>query len=297
MANVQENRVAEYEKLEKEIARGVALRKEVEDLSGTLKNLNETAGRNAFELDGKNIAGEDLSKASSEPSSTGSSAPSAGGATSTEAEKPAATQHSGQKKEKKAKAPKADKAPAAGDKPLDISRLKMVVGKIVEVEKHPEADGLYLEQIDVGEEKPRTIISGLVKCYTLEDMKGRDVVVLLNLKPANWLFLPVSHRVDRMRGILSCGMVMCGVDATNADAPITETVTPPTGSKPGDLITFEGFTGEADEQLNPKKKVFEQIQPGFKINNKGEATWNDVVFSTAGGVCTVPRCAPGSTIR
>ena len=91
----------------------------------------------------------------------------------------------GKKEEKKA-------APAAE---VDVSILDIRVGKIVEVEPHPEADGLYLEQIDLGEGKPRQVISGLRKFVEIEDMKNRDVVVILNLKPA------------KMRGIMSNGMV------------------------------------------------------------------------------------------
>ena len=39
--------------------------------------------------------------------------------------------------------------------PVDISRLYMKVGKITNCEKHPDADALYLETIECGEEKPR----------------------------------------------------------------------------------------------------------------------------------------------
>lgn len=45
---------------------------------------------------------------------------------------------------------------------IDIGRLDLRVGKIVEVSKHPDADTLYLEKIDVGEAQPRTVVSGLV---------------------------------------------------------------------------------------------------------------------------------------
>eukprot|EP01134_Creolimax_fragrantissima_P002871 CFRG2871T1 len=287
MSSTQESLVADYEKLEKELLRKDALRKEIEQLKVLLKKANDAAGRNAFEMNGKYIAGADLTKISDKPSSAGNDSPAKSTTTTHAAAAPGesaiSTEAAPQEKNKgkKVKAPKPAKAPAAGDKAMDVSRLNMVVGKIVKVDKHPEADGLYLEEIDVGEGKPRTIISGLVKCYTLEDMQDRDVIVLLNLKPA------------KMRGILSSGMVMCGVD----EAGITETVTPPAGSKPGDAVTFEGYTGTPDAQLNPKKKIFEQIQPGFKVNADGEATWNDVPFIVGTSACTVPRVACGAAIR
>jgi len=71
------------------------------------------------------------------------------------------------------------------------------VGKVVEVARHPNADTLYVLKIDLAEEQPRTIISGLVKFVTQEELEQRLVAVLCNLKPS------------KMRGILSEGMVLC----------------------------------------------------------------------------------------
>ncbi len=76
---------------------------------------------------------------------------------------------------------------------------------IVKVEKHPDADALYVEKVDVGEEKPRTIVSGLVNHVPIEEMQGRIAVFLLNLKPA------------KMRGVMSEGMsVSCSLAFTLA---------------------------------------------------------------------------------
>lgn len=55
-----------------------------------------------------------------------------------------------------------------GDDTIDIGRLDLRVGRILKAEKHPDADALYVEQIDVGEEKPRTVISGLVRFVPVE---------------------------------------------------------------------------------------------------------------------------------
>ena len=50
---------------------------------------------------------------------------------------------------------------------------------------HPEADKLFCEEIDVGEDDgPRQIASGLREHYTLEEMQGRKVIVVCNLKAA-----------------------------------------------------------------------------------------------------------------
>ena len=86
-------------------------------------------------------------------------------------------------------------APVAED--VIPSRLDIRVGKIVEVSRHPDAESLYVEKIDLGEAVPRTIVSGLVNFVPEAEMKDRMVVVLCNLKPA------------KMRGVESKGMVLC----------------------------------------------------------------------------------------
>lgn len=53
---------------------------------------------------------------------------------------------------------------------MDVSRLDFRIGKIVAVEKHPDADTLYVETVDLGEEKPRTIVSGLVNHIPIEQV-------------------------------------------------------------------------------------------------------------------------------
>merc|ERR1712223_1508557 len=71
--------------------------------------------------------------------------------------------------------------PAKKEEEIVPSRLDIRIGKIVEVKKHPEAEALYVETIDLGESEPRTIVSGLVNFVPIEDMQDRMVVVLCNL--------------------------------------------------------------------------------------------------------------------
>lgn len=96
-------------------------------------------------------------------------------------------------KEPKEAKPKKVKQPA--EKPqnpptddiIDVGRLDLRIGKIVDVKKHPDADSLYVEQIDCGEANPRTVVSGLVNHIPIEEMQNRIVMVLCNLKPAKVL--------------------------------------------------------------------------------------------------------------
>ena len=88
-----------------------------------------------------------------------------------------------EKKEKKkqAKAPAKAAAPPA-DLP-DICKLEFKVGLITKVWVHPDADKLYCEEIDVGEEGgPRQIASGLRPHYSEDEMLGKRVLVVANLK-------------------------------------------------------------------------------------------------------------------
>ena len=54
-----------------------------------------------------------------------------------------------------------------------ISRLDLRVGRIIDVKRHENADSLYVEQIEMGDPAPRTVVSGLVKFIPIENMKVR----------------------------------------------------------------------------------------------------------------------------
>ncbi|XP_055940663.1 aminoacyl tRNA synthase complex-interacting multifunctional protein 1-like isoform X2 [Argiope bruennichi] len=168
------------------------------------------------------------------------------------------------KKEKAPKPAKQDKQPAEENKEVNVSRLDLRIGRILNAKKHPDAESLYVEEIDVGEEKPRTVVSGLVKFVPLEEMQNRLVVVLCNLKPA------------KMRGITSEAMVMCASTPEKV-----EILTPPPGSAPGDRVICDQYPGEPDSLLNPKKKIFEQVAPDLKTDGDCNATYKSAPLKVA----------------
>jgi methionyl-tRNA synthetase len=194
---------------------------------------------------------------------------------------PESKKDKGKKEKKEAKGAKEElsskmKKMSLSDKSVDISRIDIRVGKIVECKKHPDADSLYVETVDVGEEKPRTVVSGLVKFIPLEQMQNRRVVLVCNLKPAN------------MRGIKSEAMVLA---ATAPDGNSVELVEPPASAEIGSRIHVEGYEGEADDILNPKKKVWEKVQVDLGTNDAKQACYKGVPFS---GPCTVASIVNGS---
>ncbi|KAJ2810231.1 G4 quadruplex nucleic acid binding protein, partial [Coemansia sp. 'formosensis'] len=180
--------------------------------------------------------------------------------TGDKAEQPTGAQPKAARQDKKEKE---KKQPAAAKEETKIvpSMIDLRVGHILDVQKHPDADSLYVEKIDVGEDEPRTVVSGLVRFIPIEQMQNRDVVLVCNLKPA------------AMRGVKSFAMVLC---ATSPDGNTVEFVEPPKGSKPGDRVYFEGYeNGTPEEVLKPKQKVFETIQPGLFTDDNREAGWYD----------------------
>uniref|UniRef100_A0A182MYE4 tRNA-binding domain-containing protein n=1 Tax=Anopheles dirus TaxID=7168 RepID=A0A182MYE4_9DIPT len=189
---------------------------------------------------------------------------------------PAKQQQQNENKPPKEKKPKKEKpageakpaggAPAVEEPPIDVGRLDMRVGRIVEVSRHPDADSLYVEKIDCGEPTgPRTVISGLVKYVPIEEMQNRMVVALCNLKPA------------KMRGILSEAMVMCASTPERV-----EILAPPEGAVPGDLVHVEGFPRVPDTVMNPKKKIFETVAPDLKTNGELVACYKNGTFTVPG---------------
>lgn len=80
----------------------------------------------------------------------------------------------------------------------EFFRTKLVVGEVIACEKVEKADRLLKSTVKIGEEV-RTIVSGIAKFYTPEEMVGKRVVVVKNLAPR------------KIRGIESRGMLLCAV--------------------------------------------------------------------------------------
>lgn len=188
---------------------------------------------------------------------------------------PTTAQPPTQKKEKAPKQPKPSKAPAAAVAPLSPALIDLRVGHILRCIAHPNADSLFVSTIAMGDEEGtehthvdeetgkvvRTVCSGLNGLVPLAEMQDRKVVVVANLKPVN------------MRSIKSAAMVLAASpkaeEGADPHAPdrVVELVQVPEGAEAGDKVYFEGWPyGEGkgpEKQLNPKKKQWEAIQPGF----------------------------------
>lgn len=209
------------------------------------------------------------------------------------------------KKEKPAKTPK----PTPVETPLSPCLIDLRVGHILRAIPHPNADSLYVSTIACGDppdtanttldsstgKTVRTVCSGLNGLIPLADLQGRSIVAVCNLKPVT------------MRGIKSAAMVLAAsprVSPGEEDShkgPV-ELVDPPAGATAGERVYFEGWEGEPESVLNPKKKIWETLQPAFTTTGelevgfdagvvdglkKGDGTDGVAKLRTKDGVCLV----------
>jgi tRNA-binding EMAP/Myf-like protein len=145
---------------------------------------------------------------------------------------------------------------------------------------------LYVEQVDVGEPEPRTIVSGLVKFVALEAMRGRAVVVLCNLKARN------------MRGVKSHGMLLAASDAEHARV---EPLDPPPGAAPGARLSFDGLPATAagapaEPNQLAKKKVWEGVQPTLRTDGARVANYKGRALVAAGGAPVTAATLSGGRV-
>lgn len=227
-----------------------------------------------------------------------------------------ASQPQSSKKEKKEKVPKAPKTPAETPS-LSPSAIDLRVGHILKAVPHPNADSLYVSTVACGDspDSPntsmhenqvvRTVCSGLNGLIPLSEMQNRKIVAVCNLKPVT------------MRGIKSAAMVLAASPRAapgeeSAHGGPIELVQVPDGAVAGERIFFEGWEeGQPEAVLNPKKKVWETLQPGFVTTNefevafdpeaveglKGSASGKGIgKLRTKGGYCTVSSLK-GATVR
>lgn len=218
-------------------------------------------------------------------------------------------------KKKKEKQPKPQKNAPAPEKPLSPSLIDLRVGHILKAVKHPEADSLFVSTIACGDAPGtdntseyegkivRTVCSGLNGLIPLEEMQNRKIIAVCNLKPV------------KMRGIQSAAMVLAASPRLapgeeDKHAGPVELVNPPAGAEAGERVYFEGWEGEPDGILNPKKKVWDYCQAGFMTTDGKEAAFDPTAVEqlkesekksiatlrTKQGVCTVPSLT-GAIIR
>jgi len=134
-----------------------------------------------------------------------------------------------------------------------FSKLNLRVAKIIEVDDHPQADKLYLIKIDLGPLGTRKIVAGMKAYYSKEDLIGKMIVVVLNLKPAV------------IRGIESKGMLLAAEDNQGVVSLLK-----PKNANSGAEIFIEGIPREPVDVLEFDE--FKKIT--LTIGEKQQAQYN-----------------------
>ena len=156
------------------------------------------------------------------------------------------------KKGEKTEAKPQEKAPVD---PIETFNTKIALktAKIMKVEKHPEADKLYIETLDDGTGTDRVILSGLVPYLKEEDLLGKTVVIADNLKPR------------KMRGIESRGMLLAA-DYKDADGKECVEVLDCAWAKPGTPVVLKDTDPNAQKEAEIDADTFFSVP--IRVVNK-----------------------------
>ncbi|MFO8016096.1 MAG: methionine--tRNA ligase [Candidatus Woesearchaeota archaeon] len=103
-----------------------------------------------------------------------------------------------------------------------FTMLDLRTAKVIEAKEHPDSDKLLILQIDTGDDK-RQLVAGLKKHYKPEDIEGKRIIIIKNLKPA------------KLRGEVSAGMLLAGDDGK--DVRVLEA-----DAEPGARVSAEGVS-------------------------------------------------------
>lgn len=152
-----------------------------------------------------------------------------------------------------------------------FDKLQLRVAKIIKVEKHPKAEKLYVEQIDLGDEK-RQIVSGLVSYYTMDELLGKKIVVVTNLKAA------------KLRGVESNGMLLAAQDKNIVGLILTE-------DEPGSYVFIDEKNIENIKKLE-KISVEEFFKAEIMAKN-GRVYCGNKELITSKGSLTVDKIKNG----
>ena len=100
----------------------------------------------------------------------------------------------------------------------DFTKMQFQVGEIIACEEVKKSKKLLCSQVRIGSEV-KQIVSGIKQHYSAEEMVGKKVMVLVNLKPA------------KLAGVLSEGMLLCAEDADGNLALVTPEKNMPAGAE------------------------------------------------------------------
>ncbi|XP_034533003.1 aminoacyl tRNA synthase complex-interacting multifunctional protein 1 [Notolabrus celidotus] len=199
--------------------------------------------------------------------------PSPAGATSAGPRNPPHERPSRRRRGERKACPTLDSLTLGAEPSIDVSRLDLRVGRIVNIRRHPLAETMSVQEVDVGESATRTVISKLEEQTDFEELQGSLAVLLCNIKEC------------RVRGVAAQARLL----SCSASEDSSELLTPPTGSIPGDRVTFLNYPGDPDKELQSKQRVWELLQADLQVDGRGVANYKGCAFEVKGkGLCRAP---------
>ena len=155
---------------------------------------------------------------------------------------------------------------------------------IISVEPHPDAENLLVCQVDCGDAttavdgssstdamQTRTVVAGLAGKIPINELIGRKVLAITNLKPA------------KMRGIESTAMLLAASNGLEDGDEIVELLDVPAEIPNGELISLEGKDPSIPDTMLKSKgaiKAWERAKSNLKVNDAGVAIFIDESGST-----------------
>ena len=130
-------------------------------------------------------------------------------------------------------------------------RVILKVSKIEKVEQHPGGSFLYILTLNTGDAEPRQIVSSIVSFYKPEELLGRNIVLVYNLKPANF------------RGVRSNGMLLAVSDPAVTDKDTCEVIFAD-DFEVGTVLEPEGFKAPTEELCFVKPDKFTEMELSTK---------------------------------
>ena len=141
-------------------------------------------------------------------------------------------QFSGKRKKVEKKEEKPEVSTNSG---ITFDDIQLRVAKIVGVERHSNAEKLYIEKLDFGDEY-RTIVSGIVQHYTADELLGKKIIVVTNLEPAN------------LRGVESNGMLLAAEENGVVGLVTTQ-------GEPGDYVYIDSLGDAKLEHIKSLRTI------------------------------------------
>ncbi len=155
--------------------------------------------------------------------------------------------------------------------------------KIVNVERHPKADKLYVETVDDGQNAERVIVSGLVPYYSEDELLNKTILLVSNLKPA------------KLRGVESQGMLLAADTKTDEGERLVEVLFVD-DVEPGVRVLPESFAEAGDAAAGagvPEITIDDFFAIPIRVENHSVLV-GDAALTVAGNPIKTKRIANGN---